>query len=385
MRLLLGALALTCWSGRSFTPNLVISKSPSSVRSTPLHASTVVDSSLVFEDKKPGWHRRVIRRVLRRRRTKRQAIALPVPHESYDESSRRRFFLASFRGQQRQLKLSMPASLSTVSSSSLATRWLERTVERSLLERFDRWTNGSHENMKISCDIAKFHIIRRCQLSCDAVITADRLVFPAFQCSGGSLKASRLSLNLWSFTKFRTSPRYPEAFEFHAQDLTMTSDDLLRSNCIRNGLRRLLTRILHRSQRFLSDAHVEIQQLEILASTGIACRGVVVTKLAAIPFEVRTQLGISGRGHILTFPGLELSIPGIRLRLALPDVTVDVGHNTILHNISMRQQQLKLSAKVRITPEHTRLIQYQQRSDSFGALCSVDVGEWLTRLGRFSH
>lgn len=390
MRLFLPILAVTyCWStSHSFTPIFRhLSSNSKAAVNFALDASTAVD--LVYRDEKPGWHRRVIRRLRRRRRTKTQAIAL-----STDEETQKRFFLSYFRGQQRLATTFSTTSSSlstdtttTISSSSLATRWLERTVERNLLERFDRWTNGSHDSLKISCSVDKFQtVIRRCELSCDAIITADRLVFPAFQCSGGSLRASQLSLNLWSFTKFcRNTPRYSQAFEFHAQDLTMTSADLLQSNCIRNGLCRLLTRILHRSQRFLSNVQVEIHQLEILESSEIACRGVAVTKLAAVPFEVRTQLGISGRGHILTFPGLELSIPGIRLRLALPDVTLDVGHNTILRDIRMQHHQLKLSAKVRITPEHTRLVQYQQRSESFGALCSVDVGQWLTRLGRFSH
>jgi hypothetical protein len=114
-------------------------------------------------------------------------------------------------------------------------------------------------------------------------------------------------------------------------------------------------------------------------------------------FEVRSGIAVTGRGHILTFPGLEISInpdaPVVgRLSFfvpVIPDVTVDLGHDAQLLSVTIDgdMAQVQVSARVTITPEHTLQVKhkYIQSSRSYGALCSVDVGRWLTRIGRFAH
>jgi hypothetical protein len=428
---------------------------------TKLYAATVVDvstASLMLNggnDKPPGWHRRVIGRVFGRGNdggTRRQQSAKPIravaiaQQYGYDDlavvqhQERRRRFLSLFRGRNRPLELALPPTTTATkttamtkepaaranTSSSFYARWLERTVESNLAGRFDRWTDGLHTNMCITSELKRpaLHVLSGTLSLCNVRLSADRLVFGAFRCSGGTLTATRLSLNLFSLSntsigKHRCQPRYPNAFDFHVEKLILTQRDLLESSCIRNGLRHLLTWILDRSisRAFLaknkngrrsggtgsSGVSVEIKSIEILPATGeIVVRGVVNTFIA---FAVKTGLGTSGRGHILTFPGLELYfLDNDMMRLPIPNITVDLGHNAELLQIdtttpaanaaaSSPQQDdvggcLTISAKVRITPDHTRidaLTKYQQSSASFGSVCSVDVGAWLTRLGRFSE
>jgi hypothetical protein len=457
----------------SFAPPPTVNNEGSSsmIINTKLYAATVVDvstASLMLNggnDKPPGWHRRVIGRVFgrsndgRRPQSSSQPIrAVAIAHQQYgyddlavaQHQERRRRFLSLFRGRNRPLELALPptttatkttaitketAARANTTSSSFYARWLERTVENNLAGRFDRWTDGIHTNMCITSELKRpaLHVLSGTLSLCNVRLSADRLVFGAFRCSGGILTATQLSLNLFSLSntsigKHRCrQPRYPNAFDFHVEKLILTQRDLLESSCIRNGLRHLLTWILDRSisRAFLaknnkngrsrnggtgsvSGVSLEIKSIEILSATGeIVVRGVVNTFIA---FAVKTGLGTSGRGHILTFPGLELYfLDNDMMRLPIPNITVDLGHNAELLHIDTtttpaltaaaaaalssppQQQQggcLTISAKVRITPDHTRidaLTKYQQSSASFGSVCSVDVGAWLTRLGRFSE
>jgi hypothetical protein len=447
---------------------------------TTLYASTVVDASvsalmLNGNNKPPGWHRRMIRRIFRRGGDGRQqhssassstnTRAIAISHQSgYDDlaalqrQERNHRFLAIFRGRNRPLELAMPRTTTVTKTSAAAitaattvlprdknalsrtfyAKWLERTVENNLVDRFDRWTAGMHTNLQIRSELQRpaYHVVSGI-LTCNVNLSADRLVFGAFQCSGGRLTAHQMSINLLSFTKLGQQQRphhhryhrYPNAFDFHVDQLILTQRDLLESSCIRNGLRRLLTLILNRSlsRTFWAQKNgnagstdgvvaVEIRSIEIIPSSGeIQVRGVVsatAVLLSPIAFSVKTRLGVSGRGHILTFPGLEIFLlDNDIMRLPIPNITVDLGHNAQLFSIDTTtttttttassspprgggdppspapQPCLRISAKVRITPEHTRvdaLSKYQQSSASFGSVCSVDVGAWLTGLGRFS-
>jgi hypothetical protein len=108
-----------------------------------------------------------------------------------------------------------------------------------------------------------------------------------------------------------------------------------------------------------------------------------------VHFEVRSGISFGNRGHVLTFPGLEVALNrDIGLFVPVhPTLDLDVGHNTKFRNIVIdgRQKLLKIAASVTITPDRTRLTQdYVQMSDAFSALFFYDVGQWLTRLGRFS-
>ena len=273
-------------------------------------------------------------------------------------------------------------------------RITRKTFEKVLTERLDKWSNGVNTNVVVECDPTSSVLqFLRGQFYCDATINLDRIVFGSFQVSGGQLKAKNFCLNLFSFAPITipmaASPRYPNQFDLIAQNLTFTQGDLWESSCIRNGLRRLMTRIL--KQKGLSAMNVSLLSIQILPNGKLSCVGEATSLFApTISFELRTGLGLSGRGHVLTLPGLEIAInPALGFFVpVLPDLTIDLGHNAQLLDIDIDEESslLKVSACITITPEHTlQLKEYIQSSNAYGAHCFVDVGRWLTKVGRFAH
>jgi hypothetical protein len=105
---------------------------------------------------------------------------------------------------------------------------------------------------------------------------------------------------------------------------------------------------------------------------------------------VRTGISTASRGHVLTFPGLEVAL-NRDLGLFVPVVPVidlDIGHNARLRKVDIdgKQKHLRLSASVTITPASTlRLNDYVQTKEAFAARFSYDVGQWLTKLGKFTR
>lgn len=277
-------------------------------------------------------------------------------------------------------------------SGSPFARITRKTFEKILTERLDRWSKGLNTNMIVECDpTSNILQFMRGQFHCDATINLDRIVFNNFQVSGGQLQAKNFCLNLFSFLRIplAASPRYPNQFELHAHNMTLTQEDLWESSCIRNGLRRLMNRIL--KSKGLSAMDISLQSLNILPTGKLSCVGEATSLFGPpITFELRTGVGISGRGHILTLPGLELAIsPALGFFVpVIPELTIDLGHNAQLMDIvvDVENMLIKVSACVTITPEHTlRLKEYIQSTKSYGAHCFVDVGQWLTRIGRFAN
>ena len=88
-----------------------------------------------------------------------------------------------------------------------------------------------------------------------------------------------------------------------------------------------------------------------------------------VSFEVRSGISTSSRGHIVTFPGLEVSLnPALGVFMpVVPDIDLDIGHNAQIKyvNVDYSQKHLRLSARVSITPAHTvRLGKYIQSNDA---------------------
>ena len=100
-------------------------------------------------------------------------------------------------------------------------------------------------------------------------------------------------------------------------------------------------------------------------------------------------MSFSSRGHVLTFPGLEVALNrdiGLFVPV-VPEIDLDVGHNAQFHSIDIdgKAKTIGLSARVTITPESTlRLNQYEQSNESFSARFFYDIGQWLTNIGNFS-
>jgi hypothetical protein len=231
----------------------------------------------------------------------------------------------------------------------------------------------------------------RGRIRCDAVVDFDRMIFGAIRMSGGRLEAHRLAVNLWSFTPDMiptAPPRFPNQFDLVATNITFTQEDLFESNSVRNGLSTLLRRVL--KQTGVSSSYVSIKSIEILPINKISIQGEATTPFgSSVRFQVRTGLATTGRGHILTFPGLEMALGSSAVSFfvpILPPITLDLGHNAQLLNTEVDgvSQQLRVSARATITPSHTLVLpNYIQSRGSYGASHMVDVGRWLTDLGNF--
>lgn len=384
-----------------------------------LRNDVVIGSSRPADQEDPksrGWHRRVLHKVFREKKLNMQTAAvdegsatadfmrprLPstAPAPLYPITSRSRDTVAPLTQAEAAVvdlaNTPSPSPLhdrkTSAEGGSIVTRISRNVAQNWLFGMLDRWSKSSHVNMTIECHPRSGLDLLRGHFRSDAAVDFDRIVFPAIRMSGGRLEAERLALNLWSFTPDLIpmgSMRYPNQFDFVAHDITFTQADLFESNCIRNGLRRLLTRIL--KNRGLKTSQVSIDSIAISASGKVSCEGTATTLFGAlVPFAVRSGLGMASRGHVLTFPGLELSInPALGLFVpVLPKVSLDLGNNARLDKIEINAKRatMKVSARATITPHHTLKLQnYIQSTKSYSAQYSVDVGRWLTGLGNFTN
>ena len=121
-------------------------------------------------------------------------------------------------------------------------------------------------------------------LSLHVEIKFSKLAMKPIRLSSGSIQAKRLLLNLWSFTPDlvrKGAIRYPAQFDFHLIDCVFTENDLIRSRSIRNGLQRLLARVLTRAG--VSSTQVVVNSIRLLVSlgysTGILMVSTVLTLL----------------------------------------------------------------------------------------------------------
>ena len=108
-------------------------------------------------------------------------------------------------------------------------------------------------------------LFTRFQFMADVHISAsDRLVFPNIRFSKGRLFVEKMTINLMGFLQSRreSSIKYPKQFDVYADGLTMTSNDLSNSSCIRNGLKRLLVRII--TDRGIEPSSIQITSIDIL-------------------------------------------------------------------------------------------------------------------------
>lgn len=354
---------------------------------------------------KRRWHRKVIKRVFRRDRQQLQAATLLLDQPSTDRRSPIYF---DYQENVVQNVLSSTQSASATGlplieidalenqadlqptplkpQGTILARTTRSVAENTLENLLTRWCNGNVDNMEIACE-PKSNIVDLAKglFRCDATVNCDAMKFPCLQFSGGCLSTQRLALNLYSL-KFNRGHRFPNQFDFEATDIMFTAEDLFASNCIRNGLARLLARILRK--RGIKASKVRMESIQILNDGKLALKGLVKTGLTDVAFEVRTGLSTASRGHVLTFPGLELSLsPALGLFIPVPEVSLDLGYSAQIHKLSIDPDTgLHISCQATVTPRHTlALLQsYAQSKKSYAAPFSVDVGRWLTNVGNFS-
>lgn len=101
------------------------------------------------------------------------------------------------------------------------------------------------------------------EFTTEAKISVGRLVFPIIRMSSGTLQVKRMTLNIMGFTH-KGQSRFPKQFELHADDIVFSRQDLMFSPCIRNGLRRLLVRVLR--NRGVETSTVKVTSVDILVS-----------------------------------------------------------------------------------------------------------------------
>lgn len=358
------------------------------------------------------WHRRIIRRVFRRseRRertttTEMQAVAvhddIGFVLRNFDSVSPSSLVLRTsppppleeitLVHAQNSISPAVALPHNYVEKGTTLSRMTRKKCARILAGRLDRWSSGNHQGLDVQCNPASSLVqLLRGHFLTDATITLDRIVFPNIQFSGGKLEIVDLVLNLLSFAPERIAlgqkQRYPRAFRLVGTGFVLSEKDLFASSCIRNGLKRLFIRLLNNNG--FPTRGAEIEDIKLLPGGKLCCIGQATPRFGPpISFEVRTGLAFRGRGHILTFPGLELSVHrSLGLFVPIPAVSVDLGHNARIVDLSLNDTSLQFSMRVNITPDHTlHLKDYTQLSNAYGAQCSVDVGRWLTRVGRFSH
>ena len=109
------------------------------------------------------------------------------------------------------------------------------------------------------------HPLLRGKVNADAKIDVGKLVLPNIRMSGGTLEVKRMTMNVFGFCPQSLrlpSSRFPKQFDLHFQNMIFSRGDLLDSSCIRNGLRRLLVRILR--DRGVQASTVKVTSVNIL-------------------------------------------------------------------------------------------------------------------------
>uniref|UniRef100_A0A7S4RBJ8 Uncharacterized protein n=1 Tax=Ditylum brightwellii TaxID=49249 RepID=A0A7S4RBJ8_9STRA len=283
---------------------------------------------------------------------------------------------------------------------SWVAKYFQRLLQRTIQVLLCRWSVFPPHKLTIVSNPRGnilSRLISRGEILSDVQINFERLVFHNLRMSGGRIDIKRMSLkilaNVPSLRRVlgnKKIHRFPSPFEFHAQDCIFTQDDILQSPCIRNGIQNLLNHILNKSG-FLSATSVTVSSVKILSSKKVSCEGKAITALGTqVPFEVRTGLGVSSRGHVLLLPGLEIALnPAFPFQMfvpVVPEVDVDLGHNAQIESliINGKRGKLSLSARATVTPRGENRLNYSQQKSSYLAQYSCDVGKWITRIGNFS-
>mmetsp|Transcript_699 Transcript_699/g.901 ORF Transcript_699/g.901 Transcript_699/m.901 type:complete len:399 (+) Transcript_699:304-1500(+) len=289
---------------------------------------------------------------------------------------------------------------------SMVARFSRKIFERTVHLLLCQWSIFPPHNLQVVSS-PRGNVLKRLlskgEMASDVSINFDRLVFGNLRMSGGRIDIKRMSLKVLANVpppvgrRFRQGllgmkvRRFSSPFEFHAQNCIFTQDDIRKSSCIQNGLQNLLNNILNRSG-FLSATSVKVSSVKILSSQKISCIGIATTALGAeVPFEVRTGLSVSSRGHVLLLPGLEIalnpgSLPFKVFVPVVPEVDIDLGHNAQIENLAIngKRRRLSLSARATVTPKSgENRLKYSQQKSSYLAQYSCDVGAWVTRIGNF--
>lgn len=196
-----------------------------------------------------------------------------------------------------------------------------------------------------------------------SLLVPAHLHFNALRFSRGVLEASDIHLHV-------PTQRYLKPFTLTLKDVQLTSNDLMESPCIRHGLRRLLTRVLVSDFAVcrIDDIRIEEHALVLL--------GTVTTILGQrVPFQVASRLRADN--GLLVLEDLNVNVSGIFVK-TFPLLSLDMGANTYLQSVVLKEHAMHVCGSVTITPELTEV-----PSPGSDATWRFDVGRWLTQKGHF--
>lgn len=120
----------------------------------------------------------------------------------------------------------------------------------------------------------------------------------------------------------------------------------------------------------------------------ISCKGFAHTKNGVrLPFEVRSGLGISENGHILTFPGLSVALdPFLKAFMpVVPSIDLDIGANAKIEELDIIEKRnlVRISARAVVSPKRAMMLLMYRTKLASRARFQVDLGDFVTTLGKF--
>mmetsp|Transcript_10184 Transcript_10184/g.13253 ORF Transcript_10184/g.13253 Transcript_10184/m.13253 type:complete len:590 (-) Transcript_10184:66-1835(-) len=264
-------------------------------------------------------------------------------------------------------------------------------VENALYNRLSRWTDHMR-NVNVQArprDRFLYRSLLRMTIESDLRVDFDRLAFPNLKISaGGRIDVNGCSISVPSILphigQIYPGRRFVRPFEFHATNCTLTQDDVLESPCIINGLQTLLNRILQR----YAYSTAKVETVQIIDSKKISCEGFAKTAVGVrVPFEVRSGLSVSGNGHVLKFPGLEIAFGPFRkiFMPVIPTIDVDIGANAKIESLEIHgmRKMIKISARATVSPEKAMTLFTYRPKKTPETIFKVDVGDFVTNLGNF--
>lgn len=242
----------------------------------------------------------------------------------------------------------------------LTCQWVASVVSRLISRNVQRGD--------IQVQVHLHHGFRK--LLSSGIIHADAILNVPHSLHFNALRFSKGVVEAYDILMHVPTQQYLRPFTLIAKDIELTANDLMESPCIRHGLRRLLTRVL------ISDFAVcRIDDIRIENNNKLVLLGTVTTILGQrVPFQVAS--GMEAANGMLVLKELNVNVNGFWVK-KFPLLSLDVGPNSCLQSVVLKDNAMVVSATVTVTPD------VPEASGAPQATWAFDVGRWLTDKVRF--
>ncbi len=276
----LSAIGLSTTHKLRFDTGTTVLRNPRAPRSDSFPTDqTVLSAHLTNDTRRPAWPRRLWSKITRKRplhmimldqetETLSESLRPYSNTRSYDfilrnweDTNEKNILLATTLDSEFYNVSARPADLVKASKSLFFSRWLGKLLENFLKSLLERHATEPPQDLRVQAFPNNIGALFRGQFRTDAQLNVGRLVFPAIRISSGRLEVQRLTLQLGGFLGQSTT-RFPKQFDLHAHDWVFSQQDLILSPCIRNGLRRLLVRILR--DRGVQLSSIQVTSIDVL-------------------------------------------------------------------------------------------------------------------------